>query len=81
MVQEAVVELVQEPKEKQVYYFTFGLGHKLAGHCQPIIASSYRSAEETMFDQHGRNWAFGYTAEEFKNKNNQVVLLKTIEGR
>jgi len=85
MVKEAVVELVQEPKEKQVYYFTFGMGHTLARHCQPILASSYGSARERMVELHGSMWAFQYTEEEYlrhrvKGTANEA-LLEPIEWR
>lgn len=85
MAKESIIELAQMPIEKQTYYFTFGLGHKLAGHCQPIIASSYRSARETMIELHGKKWAFQYTESEYllnriEGTANEICL-KPIEGR
>ena len=70
--------------EKQVYYFTFGMGHDLQGHVQPILASSYKSARETMFDKYGNKFAFQYTRDEYfaKWKHFQHhAILSLIEGR
>ena len=81
------VQEVQEDDfvEKQVHFFTFGLGHALGGHFQPIIASSEKSAYERMFEVHGSRWAFHYTEKEYlslrqKGTANEIVL-PPIEGR
>jgi len=71
-------------KEKQVYYFTFGMGQKYAGKCQPILASNYDSARETMNELYGA-WAFQYTRKEYmelrqKGTANEVIL-DPVEGR
>ncbi|MEV9639516.1 hypothetical protein ABZ756_02310 [Mammaliicoccus sciuri] len=45
------------------YLFTFGQGHPLFGRHQIIYASYPDTAEDKMFEIHGREWAFQYTQE------------------
>lgn len=52
-------------KQENVHFFTFGLGHDLAGHCQPIVADSPELARQVMIDKHGSKWAFQYTSDEY----------------
>ena len=42
------------------FYFTFGLGSKLAKYYVCIIASSEDVAREIMFENFGSGWAFCY---------------------
>lgn len=48
-----------------VEYFTFGMGHELAGHVQPIMAENPEAAREKMFEVHGKKWAFQYSEKEY----------------
>lgn len=50
----------------ELHYFTFGLGHTFAGHCQPILAHNAQSALKKMFDTYGDKWAFHYTADQWE---------------
>jgi len=72
--EEAVVDLVEEPMVKKVFYHTFGSGHKFSGYCQPIMASSPWIAEEKMFELHGKQWAFQYLENEFKILQKQGLV-------
>lgn len=49
----------------ETFYFTFGVGQKLGGHCQPIQAENYEKARQRMFDIYGNKWAFQYTEEQW----------------
>lgn len=44
----------------EVFYFTFGVGQRLAYRVQPIEAESYDLAREAMFEMYGDKWAFQY---------------------
>lgn len=48
-----------------VFFFTFGLDHKLSGHVQPIISKTLGEAREEMVRLHGRKWAFQYTEAQY----------------
>lgn len=48
-----------------VQFFTFGMGHELAGHVQPIKADSPEAARDKMFELHGKKWAFQYSEQEY----------------
>lgn len=50
----------------ETFYFTFGVGHKLGGHCQPIQAKNHQEARQKMFEMHGKEWAFQYTEKQWE---------------
>lgn len=60
-------EVVEE--KEQTWRFTFGCGHTLANHCQPIIGT-FASAREKMFELYGENWCAQYSEEEWENIRN-----------
>ncbi|RDW17017.1 hypothetical protein CWR48_15550 [Oceanobacillus arenosus] len=71
--------------DKKLYYFTFGAGQPLDGHCQPILAKDLVEARETMFMNYGNKWSFQYTEEEWdKHKAHGffrgTILLDPIES-
>lgn len=45
------------------HIFTFGQQHPLSNRHQVIYASYPDTAEQKMFEIHGRDWAFQYTEE------------------
>ncbi|MBO1909721.1 hypothetical protein [Sporosarcina sp. 6E9] len=47
------------------YYFTFGQAHTNNNRYQVIFAKDVEAAYAKMFDIHGKEWAFGYTLEEW----------------
>ena len=54
------------PPKKEVWIFTFGIGHENAGHYVKI-EGTYESARQKMFDRFGDKWAFQYSEKEWKN--------------
>lgn len=54
-----------------IYYFTFGVGHKIAddhileGKCQPIKAKDKQNASAKMREMYGTQWCWCYTQEEW----------------
>lgn len=73
-------------ENKQLWRFTFGCGMPNEGKCQPILADSFGSAREKMFELHGPKWAFQYSEEEWdeiKNDKNRYWEmeedLETVE--
>ncbi len=59
-------------------YFTFGIGHKLAGQVQPIQAASVEEAREKMFEVHGRKWAFQYNEDEYLQARKEGYARETL---
>lgn len=47
------------------YYFTFGIGHELADHVQPIFSPNMKVAIVKMNELYGKSWAFNYTFDEY----------------
>lgn len=60
------------------HYFTFGMGHKKAGNCQPILAKTVAEAREKMKEMYGSEWAFHYTEEEFKRYREEGTLNERL---
>ena len=48
------------------YYFTFGYDHKYSGHYVVIEGTDYDDARDRMFGLFGKEWAFQYTEEMWK---------------
>jgi len=57
---------LREPQ--MIYIGTFGIGHALHGKVQLIKASSKHEAEQVMFEEHGKGWAFVYSPREFRDE-------------
>lgn len=72
------MKLVENPIEKRTYYFTFGIGQKLGGFCQPILASSEKIAREKMQEIHGIRYAFQYTENEYLKLSEQGLVTHTL---
>ena len=51
---------------KKTWYFTFGCGHALKKHVQPIRAKSAWHARLKMFDMYGQKWADQYDEKRFR---------------
>src|SRR5699024_3300541 len=47
------------------FYFTFGRNSVMSDYFQMIVAEDVEQATKKMFEQWGRNWAFGYDEDEF----------------
>lgn len=50
------------------FYLTFGYDTPYRHSYQRVHAPDYIKARETAFAEHGRNWAFLYEADEFKDQ-------------
>ena len=50
---------------KKNFYFTFGFGQKYEGYFVVIKTTSMDLARKQMFEKYGREWAFGYTEEQW----------------
>lgn len=65
------------------WFFTFGMGQTLQGHCQPIYAQSYGHAREKMVEVYGGRWAFQYSEKEWEdsktNPNRFWPMEKELE--
>lgn len=62
-------------EKKQDWIFTFGLGHKHAGHFVRINGT-WKSARDEMFRRYGDEWCWQYTAEDyFKDRDNLEIEL------
>lgn len=48
------------------WVFTFGSGQQHAGHYVKI-RGTYGGAREKMFEKYGKDWAFQYSEEEWRN--------------
>jgi hypothetical protein len=62
------------------FIFTFGIGQKHGGYCQPIFAKDYEAARNKMFELYENKWAFQYTNErweEIKNNPNRMYAMET----
>ena len=53
-----------EKQEKQNWIFTFGCGHRYAGHYVKIYGT-YSAARKQMFDRFGDKWCAQYTETEY----------------
>ena len=51
------LEIGGKPIEKEVFIFTFGVGHPYKGYYVEILADDRSSAEELMTEAHGDQWA------------------------
>ena len=60
------------------WIFTFGCGHKYAGHCVRI-KGTYEEARRKMMDKFGLYWAFQYPAEEWDNQKNDPNISWWLE--
>lgn len=60
-------------KDMEIHYFTFGLGHELAGHCQPIHATSTEEALNKMKKLYGLRWEFHYTKAEYESAKSEGI--------
>lgn len=47
------------------WYFTFGINGPNEHYVQPILATDVGDARDTMFDEHGSDWAFQYSENEW----------------
>lgn len=59
----------------KTWYFTFGCGQPLAGHCQPIKAYDFWSARAKMVELHGIVWCGQYSEDDwngFKNDKHRM---------
>lgn len=61
-----------------VEFFTFGMGHELAGHVQPIKADSAEIARNEMFRIHGKKWAFQYSEQEYLDARLEGHARETV---
>lgn len=50
---------------KEVYIFTFGIGHQFQNTAVRITAPNYQSARRKMVEKFGLAWAFQYTEENY----------------
>lgn len=60
---------LQKAKDYPTFFFTFGVGQRLADHVQPIKAINMAEANKKMIEIHGREWAFPYTEKEFTSSS------------
>lgn len=61
-----------------VQFFTFGMGHDLAGHVQPIKADSPEAAREKMVQLHGNKKAFQYSEDEYLKARQEGYARETV---
>ncbi len=75
----------EEEQEMQVeqrlpcFYFTFGQGQTLSGHCQPIYATDEISARSKMNELYGNQWAFCYPEERWLHYKENPLRAWTME--
>ena len=50
----------------QTFYFTFGCGHVLSRHVQPIRARNWNDARLKMLEMYGDKWSSQYDRVEWK---------------
>lgn len=55
--------------KRRIWYFTFGAGHALAHHVQPIAAESAMDARYKMLAMYGRHWCAQDDEERFAEED------------